>query len=191
MTLTADIVDGVAVASPVKNRWLSKRLAIVVSSALLAGTAVVGSASGASAGSASATTRTVLAAQLTSKQTVLHTVGTATTYGFNELHGTSTTGSAGHVAVEMIGNIVYVKGSGNVFGFITFTYSDGSTIGVRMNGRATLQSSGTTKFAVPFTVIGGTGRYLTVSGSGAFTGSRSGTLGSAVDATFTLNTKTS
>ncbi len=87
----------------------------------------------------------------------------------------------------MLGNVAYTNGAGPFFGFVTFTWPDGSTIGVRMSGRAVPSAQGTTSFSAPLNVLGGTGRYGAVKGTGLFTGSRSGVVGSPVESTFTLH----
>jgi len=127
-------------------------------------------------------TKVTLSAQLSSIQTFLHQVGTATTYGVNHLVGTSSTGTA----VDMLGNVNYTAGSGEFYGSITFTTSGGDTIGVEMNGAAVKHADGSTSFSAPLKVIGGSGALLRIAGSGLFTGSRSGALGSSVQSTFTL-----
>jgi quercetin dioxygenase-like cupin family protein len=126
---------------------------------------------------------------LESQSRNLHTVGTdgSATYGWNQLLGTATVDGQ-PVGVEMLGNVNYVKGSGPLFGFITYTFADGSTLGVQMQGAATATSNGDgTSFAATLGVIGGTGRYAAATGSGVFTGSRSAALGTTVSATFELN----
>ena len=126
--------------------------------------------------------------QLTSTQKILHTVAPngSRTYGFNLLEGTDDTG-ASPVQVQMIGNVTYTKGNGPFFGTITFTAADGSTLGVRMDGRAKALPNGTdASFRAGLTVIGGTGQWLRARGAGRFTGSRKAALGSTVQAKFVI-----
>jgi hypothetical protein len=127
-------------------------------------------------------------ADLESQARNLHTVGTdgSVTYGWNQLVGTATVDGQA-VAVEMLGNVSYVKGSGPIFGFVTYTFADGSTLGVQFQGAATASNGGDeTLFAATLGVLGGTGRYASATGTGIFTGSRKAALGTTVASTFDL-----
>ncbi len=127
-------------------------------------------------------------AELESQSRNLHTVGAdgSVTYGWNQLVGTATVDGQA-VGVELLGNVSYVKGSGPIFGFVTYTFADGSTLGVQFQGAATATANGDeTSFAATLGVLGGTGRYATATGSGVFTGSRKAALGTTVSATFDL-----
>jgi quercetin dioxygenase-like cupin family protein len=127
-------------------------------------------------------------ADLDSQSRNLHTVGAdgSVTYGWNQLVGTATVDGQS-VGVELLGNVNYVKGSGPIFGFVTFTFADGSTLGVQFQGAATATANGDeTSFAATLGVIGGTGRYASATGTGIFTGSRKAALGTTVAATFDL-----
>jgi len=87
----------------------------------------------------------------------------------------------------MLGNVSYVKGAGPIFGFVTYTFADGSTLGVQFQGAATVSAGGDeTTFAATLGVLGGTGRYVSATGAGIFTGSRKAALGTTVNATFDL-----
>lgn len=123
----------------------------------------------------------VINADLTSEGTVLNTADGEVLYGWNRLVG------AGDQAlhVDMQGSVAYVQGSGGFSGFVTFTFADGATIGTRMSGTATTEN-GNSDFAATLVVLGGTGRYANVKGSGTFVGSRIGDLGSPVDSRFEL-----
>ena len=129
-----------------------------------------------------------LSGDLVSQETRLTTVGPdgTSTYGWNRLTTTADDPS-GPVAIEMLGNVAYTNGSGPLFGFVTFTFSDGSTLGVQMQGTATKAAGGTTTFASTLGVLNGTGKYVNATGSGTFAGSRAAALGQPVAATFTLN----
>ena len=108
------------------------------------------------------------------------------TYGWNQLVGTATVDGQ-PVGVELLGNVSYVKGSGPIFGFVTYTFADGSTLGVQFQGAATATASGDeTSFAATLGVLGGTGRYTSATGTGIFDGSRKAALGTTVASTFTL-----
>ncbi len=125
---------------------------------------------------------------LTSQSRTLHQVGAdgEKTYGWNLLTGTSSLDDQ-PVSVEMLASVNYVSGSGQFSGFITFTYADGSTLGVSMQGSARLDSAtGDTAFVATLGVIGGTGTYAATTGTGVFTGSRTSALGGDVAATFDL-----
>jgi quercetin dioxygenase-like cupin family protein len=125
-------------------------------------------------------------ADLVSQSRTLHTAGAdgSVTYGWNQLVGTATVDGQ-PVGVEMLGNVSYVKGSGPIFGFVTFTFADGSTLGVQFDGTATATSDETT-FAATLGVVGGTGKYASATGTGVFTGSRKAALGTTVAAKFDL-----
>ncbi len=128
-----------------------------------------------------------VAAGLESQSRTLHTMGAddSVVYGWNQLVGVSS-GEA-PVAVELLGNVSYLRGSGPIFGFVTFTFADGSTLGMQMQGAATLGAEGgTTTFAATLGVLGGTGRYASATGTGTFIGSRDAALGTTVGATFDL-----
>ncbi|MET0920969.1 MAG: hypothetical protein ABWY77_07200, partial [Acidimicrobiia bacterium] len=94
--------------------------------------------------------------------------------------------------IEMLANVDYLNGGGPFFGFVTFTFADGSTLGVSMQGQSTVTTPGSTDttFASTLGVIGGTGTYVNNAGSGTFTGSRTAALGGQVAATFDLNLTT-
>ena len=87
--------------------------------------------------------RSQLQADLESQSRTLHTVGAdgSITYGWNQLVGTATVDGQ-PVGVELLGNVSYVKGSGPIFGFVTYTFADGSTLGVQMQGAATATDDG-------------------------------------------------
>jgi hypothetical protein len=127
-------------------------------------------------------------ADLDSQSRNLHTVGAdgSVTYGWNQLVGAATVDGQ-PVGVELLGNVNYVKGSGPIFGFVTFTFADGSTLGMQFQGAATATANGDeTSFAATLGVIGGTGTYASATGTGIFTGTRQAALGTTVAATFDL-----
>jgi hypothetical protein len=133
-----------------------------------------------------------LATNIDSQDRKLFTMGAdgSVVFGQNHLTGTATLNGE-NVGVEMLANVNYTKGSGPFFGFITFAFADGSTLGVQMQGLATAaaDASGTT-FASTLGVVGGTGKYATTTGTGTFTGSRKAALGTTVAATFDLTLET-
>jgi hypothetical protein len=103
-----------------------------------------------------------------------------TTVGWNQLTGPTTiNGSA--ATVEVLANVNYRNGSGPFYGFITFTLADDSSLTLKMDGEASLNTTtGTTTFVSTLSTLGGTGIYASSSGSGTFTGSRTTALGGAV-----------
>jgi len=112
--------------------------------------------------------------------------GNESTYGWNRLTGTSTLNGQ-PVSIEMLATVDYTKGNGPFSGVITFTFADGSTLGVSMVGSTIAQPNGTdASFASTLGVIGGTGQYTNTTGYGTFTGTRSAALGTDVGAVFTL-----
>jgi len=125
---------------------------------------------------------------LSSQSRTLYQVGPGneSTYGWNRLTGTSSL-NAQPVSIEMLATVDYTKGNGPFSGVITFTFADGSTVGVSMVGSTTAQPNGTdASFASTLGMIGGTGQYVNTTGYGTFTGTRSAALGTDVGAVFTL-----
>ncbi|MGH8983176.1 MAG: hypothetical protein ACRDY6_04795 [Acidimicrobiia bacterium] len=124
---------------------------------------------------------------LTSQQQILEKVGSGgdTTYGWNELTGTAAT-TSGDVQVQMLGNVEYVEGSGPFFGFITLRFGSLSTLGLRMNGTATVQDDGSTALAAKLRVIGGNAGMTGARGKGRISGERREDLGGAIEITITL-----
>ena len=87
----------------------------------------------------------------------------------------------------MLAKVEYTKGNGPFFGVVSFTFADGSTIGVSMVGSTEAQPNGTdATFTSTLGVIGGTGQYVSTTGYGTFTGTRSAALGTDVGAVFAL-----
>ncbi len=129
-------------------------------------------------------------ANLASQGTNLHEVDPSISYGTNLLTGVSS-GSAETetgVQVTMQGNVLYHYGTGPLFGFITFTFPDGSTLATQMTGRAKKNLfDQSTAFHAALVVIGGTGTFQAANGTGTFTGGRDGKIGSPVNATFTIS----
>jgi hypothetical protein len=126
---------------------------------------------------------------LTSDSRSLNTAGAdgSKTYGWNRLVGTSTLNGQS-VSVDMQASVQYTAGNGPFFGFVTFTFADGSTLGVSMQGQtAAKPDSADASFTSTLGVIGGTGTYAKATGSGMFTGTRQAQLGGQVSATFDLD----
>ena len=122
-------------------------------------------------------------ASITSVETTLARVGPGdrVVYGWNRLTG-KTVVDGERVAIDMLGNVAYRHGDGPFFGFITLTFADGSTLGLRMDGEAdAIADTSRAEFRAKLTVLGGTGRFLRATGSGRWEGHRDAQLGGAVD----------
>lgn len=133
----------------------------------------------------------VVTVQLTSQDKVLHTVGPddSKIYGSNHLTGEGAVDGGDAVQVEMLATVNYTNGSGDFGGVITFTFDDGSTLGVLMEDGAAVAATDTTEatFHSNLRVIGGSGALVDAHGTGTFVGTRKEALGGAVEATFTLS----
>jgi quercetin dioxygenase-like cupin family protein len=138
--------------------------------------------------SATDVSTTRLETTLSSMNRVLYQAGpnNRATYGTNRLVGSSTVDGQ-PVEIEMLATVDYTSGSGPFSGVVTFTFADGSSIGVTMQGASRAAPNGTdASFASTLGVIGGTGRYVDAAGYGTFTGTRSAALGADVSALFVL-----
>jgi hypothetical protein len=124
---------------------------------------------------------------LTSQGTTLFQVGRGgdVTYGWNHLTGTATSDS-GDIGVDLLGNVQYTNGAGPMFGFVTLHFASLSDVGFRFDGKATKGSAGATDVTATMKVIGGNAALTGVKGTGGFTGSRSGEVGSPVELDFVI-----
>jgi quercetin dioxygenase-like cupin family protein len=177
------IIENAAVVHHAENKG-TKPVVIVLAALLRAGAPLATPVGTATPGVTNVKLQTVLVSQ----SRALHSVGAAgnITYGWNMLTGTSAV-NAQPVVLEMLASVDYVSGSGTFSGFVTFSFADGSTLAVRMQGLSTANADGTvTTFSSTLGVVGGTGTYATAAGSGTFTGERRSALGGNVDATFDL-----
>jgi branched-chain amino acid transport system substrate-binding protein len=122
---------------------------------------------------------------LSSDFSVLQKVGPdeTQTYGWNRLVGI-TTSNLGEFDVVMLGNVNYEEGNGPFFGFLTLTSLNGDVLSMQMNGSARVADDGVTRLSSELRVIGGTGKYVNVGGSGRFTGERIADVGAPIE--FTL-----
>jgi hypothetical protein len=99
----------------------------------------------------------------------------------------------GSVAVDnFTGTLDYTKGSGPTVVYDDITFSDGSTLFLKMVGMTTAEGQGprsTYKNAI--TIIGGKGRFTGAKGDGTFTGGRLGPpgVGAQLYGDITLNIK--
>ena len=148
-----------------------------------------GSVPNGGAGSVPGTTPMRLETVLTSVSRTLYQVGpgTTSTYGWNRLTGAATLDGQ-PVTIELLASVDYTAGNGPFSGFVTFTFADGSTLGVTMQGMTRAAPNTTdASFAATLGVIGGTGTYVDAAGHGTFTGERQAALGGQVDAVFDLD----
>jgi hypothetical protein len=181
------------------TRLLSLTVALFVLCAVLAGCGDDGSTDASATTQAPTTTASAAAepdgpvvlleapAELTSAESRLIKVGEESelTYGWNKLVGSTST-DLGPFEVEMLGNVDYLSGNGPFFGFLTFTAPSGELLGLRMDGRASVDSDGVTALEAGFEVIGGTGRFVAAGGTGSMTGSRKAAVGSPIEIVVTL-----
>lgn len=166
----------------------TKPVVIVLTALLRAGAPLATPVGDGVSGTTPMRLQTVLQSQ--ARSLVQAGAGNTVTYGQNQLTGTVTVDGQ-PVTIQMLANVDYTAGSGPFFGFVTFTFSDGSTLGTRMQGLATANADASvTTFASMLGVFGGTGRYVAAAGSGSFTGERLSALGGDVTATFDLQLTT-
>jgi len=177
-------------------RVASRHLVRVVSTVFVVLTVVAGPAAAAparrggseSTTSAPTTTQTTrFTVTLTSQQTVLEKLGAGgeITYGWNQLTGTAPSAS-GDIGVTLLGNVEYTNGVGPFFGFMTLKFASLATVGTRLSGKATKDSSGVTHFQAKMRIIGGSAALIGAKGTGSFTGTRRDDLGGVVELDVTL-----
>lgn len=106
-------------------------------------------------------------------------------YGWNNLVGDATLGDD-TVHCTMLGNVSYVSGAGPFFGFVTYTWPDGSSLVTQMFGESAPQPDGGAVVSAMLTIIGGTGRFSAATGYGSFLGIRDAAVGAPVRSVFTL-----
>lgn len=112
-------------------------------------------------------------------------VDDAITYGFGQLVG-STVVMGESVEAELLGSVAYLNGSGPFSGFWTLTFPDGAEIVFEYSGK-TVRSDSESVIKGSLRVLGGSGRFSSVTGGGSVVGERVEAVGSAVDYTFSLN----
>jgi hypothetical protein len=80
----------------------------------------------------------------------------------------------GEVAsVTQKGTLDYIKGSGTIAGYCTYTYEDGSTTATKWQGTTRTDPGGKgSRFESTWTYIQGTGRFAGIQGGGTSTGRR-------------------
>lgn len=120
---------------------------------------------------------------LVSTERTLHKVGAneEVLYGWNHLEAqTSIDGEA--VAVELQAGVEYLNGVGPCEGLFTLTFPDDSVIAAAFTDCRAAAASGDSgaRFASGIRVIGGSGRFVDVRGSGSYTGERREEIGGAV-----------
>lgn len=125
---------------------------------------------------------------LTSSYSSLDDVGPKEdlTYGVNVLSGTTTINDHS-VRVKMGATIDNSDGTGPLGGFLTLTWSDGTTLGLRQSGTATSDGKDT-DYEAQLEVIGGTEEAEGVTGSGTLVGKRkSGSTSIKIDVDLSLS----
>ena len=167
-------------------RIFSRNLLRVVT----AGVVIVAVMAGPAPAKSSKVTKISFTVSLTSQQRILEMVGRGgqITYGFNQLDGTAST-AGGDVGVQILGNVEYTKGSGPFFGFLTLKFASLSTLGLRIEGTATLRKDGTTALKAKLRIVGGNAAFTGASGSGSFTGERKAELGSPIEIKIMVNVR--
>lgn len=172
------------IASRHPARILSTVLVVL---AVAAGPAAATTGGRSGSGSTPSTQTITFTVTLTSQQTVLEQLGAGgeITYGWNELTGTAPSAS-GDIGVTLLGNVEYADGVGPFFGFMTLKFASLSTVGTRLTGKATKDSSGVTHFRAKMRIIGGSAALIGAKGAGSFTGIRRDDLGGAVELDVTL-----
>jgi len=127
-----------------------------------------------------------LSTQIKSEFSILTTLPGTNTYGWNHLVGTATLDGQ-PVLCDMLGNVNYFSGAGPFFGFVTFTFADGSQLATQMNGKAIPYSDGSSDVVAQLSIFNGTGRFAGQNGSGTFVGHRDAAVGAPVVSVFTLS----
>ncbi len=109
------------------------------------------------------------------------------TYGVNVLEGTTEIDDV-DVKVRMLGTVDYTDKSGKIGGFLELIWRDGTVLGFRQSGTATFDTAdkGTT-IKADLEVVNGSGKAIGTTGSGKLTGTRSGSLGSTVKISVTVD----
>jgi len=132
-----------------------------------------------------------LTTQLASQTRTLLTAGPqgSITYGWNRLAGTSTLDNS-PVSIDMLGDVNYTSGNGPFSGYITFSFADGSTVAVAMNGAAVQSADGSSNVNATLGIFGGTGKYEKAKGTGTFAGTRPAAVGASIASTFDLKVST-
>ncbi|MFM8303766.1 MAG: hypothetical protein ACKOA9_05635 [Actinomycetota bacterium] len=130
-----------------------------------------------------------LTTEITSASSSLANAEPSLRYGWNNLVGDATVGGE-TVRCNMLGNVSYVNGAGPFFGFVTYTWPDGSSLVTQMYGASVPQPDGGAVVTAMLAIIGGTGRYRAATGFGSFRGIRDAAVGAPVRSVFTLTPST-
>lgn len=107
------------------------------------------------------------------------------TYGYGQLVG-SADFLGEPIDVELVGGVAYTDGSGPFTGFWTFTFSDGNTLAFDYEGRTT-RTETESIIAGTLKVLGGSGRFSSVTGRGSVVGERIAEVGGGVMYHFSLD----
>lgn len=118
---------------------------------------------------------------------VTHDVGADKQIRFGSARLVGQTEFAGEsVEAELLCNINYLKGNGPFEGFWTFTAANGDLLSFTYSG-TTQQRDGVGRISGTVKVLGGTGKYLNVTGNGTVTGERDGSFGSGTVIAYTID----
>lgn len=120
---------------------------------------------------------------------VINEVGAQKEHRYGEARLVGMANFAGEqVEVELLAIINYLNGNGPFSGFWTFTAPNGDRLAFTYTGSAE-QRDGVGRLRGEIEVLGGTGRFVNVTGSGVVDGRRSGEFGSgtAIAYTITMN----
>ncbi len=108
------------------------------------------------------------------------------TFGVNVLSGTTKINDR-TVTVRILGTVDYDKGNGPFGGFMELVWSDGTTIGMRQEGKASVDpDTKKTEFSARLDVIAGTKAAVATDGTGEWTGSKSGSTGTSMSISVNL-----
>jgi len=105
--------------------------------------------------------------------------GSAQLVGKSELAGEP-------VDVELLCIINYLRGNGPFEGFWTITAENGDLLSLTYAG-TTQQRDGVGRISGTVKVLGGTGKFVNVTGNGTVTGARNGSFGSGTVIAYTIN----
>ena len=122
-------------------------------------------------------------AKLSSASSTTYEVGqdNSQVFGVNLLEG-NTTINGESVKVQVLGTVNYQSGSGPFGSFLALQWPDKTVLGLELDGKATKDAeSGATDFTAQLQVINGSGQAQGTTGSGDFTGSRTGPLATEID----------
>lgn len=167
----------------------SKRLMVGIGSAAVLGAALVGVTGCAGDGSDTGEAY-VVRVDLDTEEApllVVNEVGAEKERRYGEARLVGTAEFAGQqVDVELLCILNYLRGNGPFEGFWTFTADNGDRLAFTYSGAAE-QRDGVGYLRGEVEVLGGTGQFVDVTGSGTVTGQRGGEFGSGSVITYTID----